>query len=76
MLAAIVLAGCSGSTDGATGSIGPSAGPYPAEYRKIAQEYVRSTFKDPYTIRDAYIAPPKLALGPSLLGTACSPPRG
>ena len=50
---------------------GPSAeNPYPSEYRKLAQQYVMDTFKDPYSIRDARIAAPKLAMGPVLLPRA------
>jgi hypothetical protein len=64
-LAAAALVGGCASAGMQTGST--NSNPYPADYRKLAQDYVRSTFKDPYSIRDAQIAPPKLAMGPSLL---------
>jgi hypothetical protein len=40
---------------------------YPTDYRRLAKDYVLANFKDPYSIRDAQIAPPKLAAGPVLL---------
>ncbi len=63
---AMVLAGC--QTDGAGQSpASASAGPPPANFRQLAVEHVKTTFKDPYTIRDAEIATaPKRAMGPSL----------
>lgn len=63
---AIALAGC--QTDGATSVAAASAdaGPPPANYRQIATAYVKSSFKDPYTIRDAEIAAPVPGRGPSL----------
>lgn len=59
---ALALAGC--QTDGA--AVAAQAGPAPANYRQLAAEHVRTSFKDPYTIRDAEIAAPKPGSGPSL----------
>src|SRR5262245_2767926 len=62
---ALTLAGCSGATpEGAANS----SNPYPGNYRELAAGYIREHFFDPYSIRDAEIAPPKLAMGPGLLG--------
>ena len=48
------------------------AGPFPTAYRKIVQEHIRTTFFDPYNIRDAQIAAPKISSGlvhiPNALG--------
>jgi hypothetical protein len=67
--ACFVLVGCAvSSPDNTAGLLGAGAGPYPTDYRKIAHEFVRLSFNDPHSIRDAQIAPPKLSIGPSLLG--------
>lgn len=65
---AIALAGCQtdGGTTASVASTTADAGPPPANYRKIAADYVKATFKDPYSIRDAEIAAPKPGSGPSL----------
>lgn len=60
--AALALTGC--QTDGGQGTA--QGEPPPANYRQIAIEGVKSSFFDPYSIRDAEIAPPKRAAGPSL----------
>ena len=65
MACAVALAGC--QTDGGgTSAVAAQAGPAPANYREIAADYIRSSFKDPYTIRDAEIAAPIPGRGPSL----------
>lgn len=63
---AVALAGCQTDGGGTATAAGSPAGPPPANYRQLAAAHVKSSFKDPYTIRDAEIAPPKLAMGPSL----------
>jgi hypothetical protein len=61
-LIALMLCGCATAPPEGT-----SAGASPPEnYRAVAAEHVKSAFVDPYSIRDAEIAPPKLAAGPSL----------
>lgn len=62
--------GCTGGPDTTTGSLGGDAGPAPENYRQIVRDYVRQTFKDPYSIRDAEIATP-ITNGPVLV-----PPMG
>ncbi len=58
---ALALAGCQTVAEGTA----PSE-PAPSNYRQLAAAHVRASFNDPYTISDAEIAPPKLAMGPSL----------
>src|SRR4029079_12361303 len=48
----MVLAGCAMQVE-------PPQEPPPANYRQIIAAHVRQTFLDPYSIRDANIAPPK-----------------
>jgi hypothetical protein len=62
---ALALAGCSGTTPETAAQEG---NPYPANYRQLAIEYVKASFVDPYSIREAEIAKPKLAMGAGLLG--------
>jgi hypothetical protein len=67
-IAAVVvclLAGCAGTTPESAADMG---NPYPTNYRQLAADYVRSSFFDPYSIRDAEISTPKLAMGPGILG--------
>lgn len=64
-------AACTGATNTTTGSLGGGAGPPPTNYRQIVRDYVRQTFKDPYSVRDAEISPPKMTEGPTLI-----PPLG
>lgn len=54
VLGAVALAGCN-----TTGAPAPSeAGPPPANYRAAAADYVKMSFNDPYSIRDATISEP------------------
>jgi hypothetical protein len=62
--ACALAAGCAGTPQEAANA----GNPYPADYKRLAAAYVRETFLDPYSIRDAEIAAPKLAMGPGLLG--------
>lgn len=59
------LSGCA-SGSGAQIETG-SANAKPAAWRQLAQEHVRRTFKDPYSIRDGEIAEPYLSPGPVLM---------
>lgn len=68
--AALAIGACTGTTDTTTGSLSGDAGPLPTNYRQIVRDYVRQTFKDPYSIRDAEIAQP-ITNGPVLV-----PPLG
>ena len=34
------------------------SGPYPQNYRQLAKDYVRTTFFDPYSMRDVQISTP------------------
>jgi len=63
---AVALAGCQSDGSTATAAATNEAGPPPANYRQIAASYVKTSFKDPYTIRDAEIAEPRPGRGPSL----------
>lgn len=36
-------------------------GPFPTAYRQIARDHLKSTLFDPYTVRDAMIAEPKIS---------------
>lgn len=60
--AALMLAGCQTTTETV---MEPVSAP-PANYRQIAATHIRSVFFDPFSIRDAEIAPPKRGAGPSL----------
>lgn len=51
----LLLAGCANTTDLATGTTPPP----PANYRQMTKDKILSTFKDPYSIRDAQIAAPQ-----------------
>jgi hypothetical protein len=63
MTAALTTA-CSGP---ASQTPGPTAGEVPpSDYRRIVAASVKDLFFDPYSIRDAEIAPPKRGVGPSL----------
>lgn len=50
---AATLAGCMTTPDPT------EVGPPPANYKAIMAEHVRTAFFDPYSVRDASIAPPK-----------------
>jgi hypothetical protein len=63
---ALALAGCQTDGAGSVAAASADAGPPPANYRQVAAAYVKTSFKDPYTIRDAEIAAPKPGRGPSL----------
>lgn len=64
---AVILCGCQTDGSGTTATpIGSPDGPPPVNYRTTSAEWVRANFKDPFTIRDAEIAPPKPGTGPSL----------
>lgn len=63
---AVALAGCQTDGGGTVAAVGAPAAAPPANYRHLAAEHVKSSFKDPYTIRDAEIAAPKPGSGPSL----------
>ena len=64
----VALSGCAPTVDVTTGAIGDyGAGPLPADYRKIVKEHVRNSFYDPYSIRDAQIAAPKMSSAPVLI---------
>lgn len=65
MISALALGGCQTDGGAPTASNAPPAAP-PANYRQLAAAYVKSSFKDPYSIRDAEIAAPKMGSGPSL----------
>lgn len=52
MCVMVMLNGCATPT-------ASESGPYPTAYRAIAKNYVRQTFFDPYSIRDAEISQPK-----------------
>jgi len=49
------LAGCQTAAEQAV-----TIGPYPSQYREIAAGYLRGVLIDPYSVRDAVIAKPKL----------------
>lgn len=51
----LVLSGCV-STPQPTAETGP----FPTRYREMAKEYLRRTLFDPYSVRDAEIAEPKV----------------
>lgn len=55
IVASSLIAGCATSQGPVTGSTDPA----PAEFRTKVQDRVKATWKDPYSIRDASIAPPK-----------------
>ena len=57
LLGALALAGCQSA--GGPVATTTAAEPPPANYREIIAAHVRETFFDPYTVRDAAIAPPK-----------------
>lgn len=61
LTAGLALTGCAGG-DAATTATEPA----PVNYRQAAAAHIRQTFFDPYSIRDAEIAPPKRGAGPSL----------
>jgi hypothetical protein len=60
--AALVLAGC------ASGNLAV-VDPPPSNYRQLAQQHVRDTYFDPYSIRDAEIGKPRSSGGPILVST-------
>jgi len=65
--AAAIAALVSACASQAPQSTSPASSPQPpANYREIVAAGVRETFVDPYSIRDAEIAAPKMAMGPSL----------
>lgn len=51
---AVILSGCA-ATPNET-----NVGPYPTAYRELAREYLRKSLFDPYSVRDAQIATPKM----------------
>lgn len=57
---AAVVSACAGQAPSSTADIPP------ANHRNIIAAGIRDAFVDPYSIRDAEIAPPKRAVGPSL----------
>ena len=52
--ALLVLANC------ATAPTESNAGPYPAKYREITREHLRTSLFDPYSARDFHVASPKI----------------
>jgi len=54
IIAFAVLSGCATATNRTTSTA------YPTDYRGMASAYLRSTLFDPYSVRDAQIAAPKL----------------
>jgi hypothetical protein len=60
--AAVMLCGCAGTAD----QTAQTDEPLPSDYRQMIVDNVRSTFFDPYSIRDAGIAAPRS--GASILG--------
>lgn len=66
LLIVALITGCAGANTGSmsTGSVGK---PFPTEHRQLVQQHVKKVYKDPYSIRDAEIAEPKLSQSPKLL---------
>src|SRR5262249_55271923 len=62
LTAAITTAGCQTASDQQPST----GGPPPANYRAVAADHLRKSLFDPYSVRDAQIAAPKQAAGPSL----------
>ena len=44
----------------ATAPTESNAGPYPAKYREITREHLRTSLFDPYSARDFHVASPKI----------------
>jgi hypothetical protein len=40
--------------------------PPPVNYRQLAAAHLRETLNDPWSVRDAQVAPPKRSVGPSM----------
>lgn len=62
ILCLFAIAGCSASS--------ADIGPAPTNYRQIAKDYVKASFFDPYSVRDAEIAPPKPMDSPAFIPTS------
>lgn len=62
LVCGVALAGCQTTGE----EVARQAGPAPANYRQIVADYVKTSFKDPYSIRDAEIAAPVPGRGPSM----------
>lgn len=57
VLMAVLLLGL---TNCATAPTESDAGPYPAKYREITRDHLRTGLFDPYSARDFHVAPPKI----------------
>ena len=53
----IFLAACQSASQNVTSN---RAGPFPENYADLVREHVRTTFFDPYSIRDASLSKPEL----------------
>ena len=60
VFAAMLGAGLLALTNCATAPTETNAGPYPAKYREITREHLRTSLFDPYSARDFHEAPPKI----------------
>lgn len=54
MIAALLLARCTPPPDVNAGN----AGPYPANYKDLMADYIKTTFFDPYSLRDVKLSKP------------------
>ena len=58
--AVLLMAGLLALTNCATAPTESNAGPYPAKYREITREHLRTSLFDPYSARDFHVASPKI----------------
>lgn len=71
--ATALLGACAGGYSNIQTSSAPSAAP-PGEWRAMTLAHLRRSLKDPYSVRDAEIAAPYLAAGPSLMPSGFGTP--
>ena len=58
--ATLLIAALLGLANCATAPTESNAGPYPAKYREITREHLRTSLFDPYSARDFHVASPKI----------------
>lgn len=58
----LLLAACNGAgpTEAPSAAVSIPSAAFPTNYRQLAKEYIHENFFDPYSVRDAGIATPKL----------------